>query len=383
MVGGYPASAQTDETWEGDGISDAGQILFGIKPRIHSMTDGIWLRPNEYARLLSELTSDPTFRPDSEGQGGVIEELQAVFAAMTGKAKAIYMPSGTMANQLAIRVLAEGKSKVYVQDASHVLNNEGDAAQELHHKRLMPLAPERATFSLEELSQDIDEFRAREIFRTEVGAISIENPVKARHEEVFDIGELRKISKFARDSGLGLHLDGARLHMASAYSGISVREYASLFDTVYLSLYKYFGAAAGAVLCGPADVIDRMPHLIKIAGGNMATNWATTSVALHFARNFENRYAGAVAKASKLFGELNKVSGIRVEPIPNGSNVYKLSLENRKYAEFVAFLDAENVLLRGRSREGDFIPLKVNETVNLVGLENMVSSFQAAYVATL
>ena len=82
---------------------------------------------------------------------------------------------------------------------------------------------------------------------TPVGVISIESPVRRAHGEVFDFAEMQRIAAFARERRIGLHLDGARVFLATAYTGITPAEYSALFDTVYVSLYKYFNAAGGAV----------------------------------------------------------------------------------------------------------------------------------------
>jgi len=358
-------------------------FLSDIEPRIHFVTDGILFSPIQYSRLLVKLTSQANFQPDSEGEGGVVKELESKFALELGTEDSIYMPTGTMANQLALRVLAEGKSKVFVQETSHVLNNEGDAAQEIHHKRLMPLAAGKATFSLNDLLSEIRKFQEREIFLTEIGAISIENPVKAMHEEIFNIEEIKSISSFARDNDIGMHLDGARLHIASAYSGIPVRQYASYFDTVYVSLYKYLGASAGAVLCGPRKTINRMRHLVKILGGNMATNWDTACVALHFLPSFNERYQVAMRKAQDIFSELNNIDGLRLESFENGSNMFKLVLENKKHIQFVSYLREEKeIYLRPPKSSENFLLLKVNESLNYINSNDVVSSFDEAYAAT-
>ena len=344
---------------------------------VHFLTDGVLLSPAEYSKLLVSLTEKPGFRKDNEGHGGVLADLERKFAEHTGKESAIYMPTGTMANQLAIRVLSRNKSKVYVQETSHVFNNESDAAQTLHHKRLMPLNKGKTTFTLEELKADINQFKRIEIFRTEVGAISIENPVKRNYEEVFDIAEIRKISRYAKANGIKTHLDGARLHMASAYSGISIKEYASYFDTIYLSLYKYFGASAGAMLCGDAETISQMANLIKICGGNMASNWPETAVANFYFEGFEKRYRAAKLKAEKLFARLNASGKLKVEKMRNGSNVHKLTVPNAE--AFRNRMSANGgILVRRMSRRRGFIPIKVNETILKVSNNQLADWFISA-----
>ena len=87
---------------------------------------------------------------------------------------------------------------------------------------------------------------------TPVGAIQIETPVRRRQGERFDFDEAKKIAAWARSRNIGLHLDGARLFLESVYTGQPVKAYTALFDTVYVSLYKYFNAASGAILAAPS-----------------------------------------------------------------------------------------------------------------------------------
>ena len=96
--------AQPDSA-EGDSLSNS--FLYDIAPIIHFVTDGILLSPIQYSRLLVKLTSQANFQSDSEGEGGVVEGLESEFAVELGTEDSIYMPTGTMANQLALRVLAE------------------------------------------------------------------------------------------------------------------------------------------------------------------------------------------------------------------------------------------------------------------------------------
>lgn len=367
------------------GYSERIARINNSEPVVQFRSDGILLNPLQYAELLTQITEEPSFIPDRYAKGGVVEKLETVFAKITGKESAIFMPTGTMANQLAIRVLSEGRSKVFVQETSHVYRDEADAAQTLHGRRLIPLAKGRATFTLDELKEAIDYIQKNEVFHTGVGAISIENPVRRLYEEVFDIEEIRKISKYAKDNNIGIHLDGARLYMASAYSGVSIREYASYFDTVYISLYKYLGAGAGAILCSNKNIIDSMHHLVKIFGGNMFQNWQYAAVALHFLEGFERRFARVKQKAEDLFVRLNEIRGIRIEKFVNGSNVHKLFVENADTEKFVKYLsERRNIIVRQIDEEKRFIPVKVNETQLNVSNDDLAESFQRAYsVASL
>src|SRR5258708_29368649 len=100
---------------------------------------------------------------------------------------------------------------------------------------LVPLASGRATFTLEDVEGEIRHFETNHGYRVvPVGAIEIESPVRRRMGEVFDFQEMKKISEYARRNQIGLHLDGARLFLATPYTGVTPAQYAALFDTVYI-----------------------------------------------------------------------------------------------------------------------------------------------------
>ena len=106
---------------------------------------------------------------------------------------------------------------------------------------------------------------------------------------MFDWDETKRISALARERGIGMHLDGARLFIASAYSGIAPAEYAAAFDTVYVSLWKYFNSGIGAILAGPKRVLDGMYHMRRMFGGNLAAGWQAALVARHYMNGFPER----------------------------------------------------------------------------------------------
>ena len=124
--------------------------------------------------------------------------------------------------------------------------------------------------------------------------------------EVFDHAEMRRITDFARERGIGLHLDGARLFLATPYTGIAPADYAAPFDTVYVSLYKYFNAAGGAVLAGPRHLLDGLYHQRRMFGGGLRQAWPYAAVALHYLDGFAERFARAAAAADALFRALGE-----------------------------------------------------------------------------
>ena len=314
---------------------------------------------------------------DRYGVGGVVEALEKKFTAITGKEKAIFMPSGTMANEFAIAVLSGANSKVFVQDTSHVYRDEADAAQTVFQKRLMPLAKGEAFFTAQQLEDAVKKLPAEEVFETGIGAVSIENPVRRADGRMVPLEEIRKISAYCRSNNIKLHLDGARIYMASAWSGVSVKEYASYFDTIYISLYKYLGASGGAILCGDKAVIDKMPRLIKIHGGSMYGNWTNAAMALHRLEGIETRLQDAVKRANEVFAELNKLQGVKINALDGGTNIYRIefskSINGTKLQEK---LNKEYNIRMARPDGKNQTQVTVNETLLYQNAEYVVNAFR-------
>jgi threonine aldolase len=197
-----------------------------------------------------------------------------------------------------------------------------------------------------------------------VGAIVIECPVRRRHGEVFDFEEMKRVSAYARKHNIGMHLDGARLYLASAFTGVRPADYAALFDTVYVSLYKYFNAAGGAILAGPRATVDAVAHARKVFGAGVFQGWPQAAVALHYFTGFAQRYHKAVATAKALFAELGKDPRLRVEAIAGGSNIFKLRVRDVDPPKYQAELRRRGVLIRPDRPESSEFQLLVNESLN-------------------
>src|SRR5437667_2538486 len=150
---------------------------------IHFRSDGVALSPAEYARLLAQLAEGDGIAADEFTRDGVVAALEQRMAALLGKDMAVFLPSGTLANNLALRLLARRGRRVLVQRESHIYNDTGDSAQELSGLALMPLAAGRATFTLAEVEAEIARAGDARV-ATPVGVISIESPVRRLAGEV-------------------------------------------------------------------------------------------------------------------------------------------------------------------------------------------------------
>jgi threonine aldolase len=273
-----------------------------------------------------------------------------------------------------LRALAGAKRRVIVPEMSHVYNDTGDACQTLSGLTLLPLAPGRATFTV----ADIEAVLARTAggrVATDIGAILIESPIRRLSGQMFDWDQARRITAFARSKGIATHLDGARLFIASAYTGISPAEYSAQFDTVYISLWKYFNCGLGAILAGPKRVLDGMFHVRRMFGGNLAVGWNAALVARHYMDGFAARLKSAVQTSETFYAAIAKHPRIGIERIPNGTNLTRVTFKGVSAADVAKRLGERGIAMSGPAAPAT-ITFGVNETWNRMSPADLLDAFE-------
>lgn len=323
--------------------------------------DGLNLSPEAYTALLAKLTANQGLKEDYYSQNGIVALLEQKFVQMLGKEAAVFMPTGTLANHLAIRALAGEAKRVIVQQESHVYNDTGDGTQILSNLNLIPLAQGKAGFTLEEVTEVVKRTASGRV-AAKLGVISIESPVRRKTGEVFDFAEMKRIAQFARENNIKMHLDGARMFLAAPYTGVTPIEYASLFDTVYVSLYKYFNAASGAILAGPKELIGPMFHTRRMFGSGLHQAWPFAAVANYYVDGFPDRFAKAVDISKSFLRKLKSNNRFAVHEIGSGTNITRVSVKNASAKTFVELLGQKGVIVR-TGADPDEILLTFNESL--------------------
>jgi len=322
-------------------------------------------------RLLDLLKARPRIR-EAYLSDGATAELEARFAKLLGKEDCAFLATGTLANHLAVRVLLAGDaSRVIVQHESHLYRDESDATQLLSGLNLVSLAEGRAAPTLAEIKAAVDEAENGP-YPLRVGAISLESPVRRVKGEMVDPALVREISAYAKTKNIKLHLDGARLLMAPP--GYDIAGTAALFDTVYVSLYKYLDAPFGAVLAGSKADIAKVRDLRHRFGGTIYQGWECAVPVLAALDDFDARHRAAFAAADQLFAALKAQGLATVKPAPNASNIRELMVKP-KVAE--GLFDRMRVAgVRMLQPENGVVEVYINDTITRRPVEEYLGLFR-------
>jgi threonine aldolase len=281
---------------------------------------------------------------DSYLAGGAVAELEAKFSALLGKEDTVFMPTGTLANHIALRLLCGENRHALVQQESHVYRDESNTVTTLSGINLVPLAPGRAAPTLEEVGGAIERAEVGP-YPIKVGAIALESPVRRAVGEALSPALVADIAKLARAKKIPLHLDGARLLLMSGMEGFRVKDYCAHFDTVYVSLYKYLGAPFGGVLSGPKPLMAKARELRHIFGGTIYHGWQAALPALEALDGVEERHARVRAAGERLMAALERTPGFTVRRVANGSNLAFLEIAPERLAGLEERLQKANVRL--------------------------------------
>jgi len=325
--------------------------------------DGEPHTPESTVERLNKLLAEGKLQPDKYSLGGTVEELETQMAAELGKQTAIWMPTGTMANILALRKHCGMNARVVLQEQSHIYQDEGDALSRLCSLNAVPLAPRRPYFTTQEL-EDVLELSVSGRVLNPVGAVSIESPVRRQAGQIMQWDEMKAVTELCKNEGIPSHLDGARLYMMSAETGISIKKYSELFDSVYVSSYKYFGAPFGGILAGTKEFIEGMFNDRRMFGGGIPFGYLAAALSLDGLDGFEAKFAESLAKAKSLFTEISKLPNVSINTFENGSNIFELILDDGiDTDQFIANLRENQIVVNWPNSEWPVPLLHVNPSI--------------------
>jgi threonine aldolase len=257
-------------------------------------------------RLLATIA--PDIAVDRYGEGGVVAELEAEIAALLGQPAAVFLPSGTMAQQSVLRVHADRRQRrtVVFHPMCHLDRHEGQGFARLHGLTGRPAGGPDRLIGLDDLTAIAEP----------PAALLIELPQRDLGGQQPDWADLRAQAEWARDRGAAVHLDGARLWESAAGYGKPLGEIAALFDSVYVSFYKGIGALPGCCVASAADIVAEVREWRHRMGGTLFGLWPNAASALSCLRHRLPLMPAYLSHAREIATALRGVAGVRVVPDP-------------------------------------------------------------------
>jgi threonine aldolase len=282
---------------------------------------------------------------DVYGEDPTVNRLQDMAAAMLGKRFALFVPSGTMANQLAIRSQTQPGQEIIVESKSHVVRYEQGAAGALAGVQLHWVTGERGIMTAEQVEAAI---RPNDMHSITTSLICIENTHNAGGGTIYPLSTIEKIRALAVRHGIPMHLDGARLFNAVAATTLPPTVYAQHFETVSLCLSKGLGAPVGSLLISNDQrLMDRARRFRRMYGGAMRQAGILAAAGIHALERHVARLKTDHDHAKKLARLLQQIPAIQIAPQHVETNIVMFDIvdEQRSPAELVTALKEQGVLI--------------------------------------
>ncbi len=252
---------------------------------------------------------------DVLGDDPTVNALEEAVAVMLGKEDAVYVPSGTMANQVAVRSQTTPGDRVVMEAEAHIRVHESGAPAALAGVTITPLPGRLGRFTAEQLRaacppppKDLPAG-----LHDPATLVTVENTHNEAGGTIWPLDELVAVSRTATDLGIASHMDGARLWNATAATGISEAEYAAGFDTVTVCFSKGLGAPIGSALAGSRPIIDRARRFKKMYGGGFRQAGIIAAGALHALQRHRDRLVEDHDNARRFAEEVAEQAGAHVD----------------------------------------------------------------------
>jgi threonine aldolase len=311
------------------------------------MTTQIDLRSDTVTKpsaAMREAMAKAEVGDDVFGEDPTVNLLQQKVADLLGKEAALYVPSGTMANQICIKVHTQPGDEVIMEKGCHLFNYETGALAFLSNIQPHLIEGVRGVMLVEEIKKAI---RPAVYYMPRTALVAVENTHNRAGGTIYPIETIREIHALARAEKMGFHLDGARLWNACVETGISPKEYAGYFDSVSVCLSKGLGAPVGSVIAGSREFIEKARKYRKIFGGGMRQAGVLAAAGIYALDHNRDRLKEDHAKMKYFAQELAGIPSLTIDMQAVQTNIVLIGVERtgKKPEEVLAMLKARGVLL--------------------------------------
>lgn len=247
---------------------------------------------------------------EQAGTDPTVHALCERMAALLGKEAAIFLPSGTMCNVIAILTHCRSGEEVIAHQTSHILTSEGGAHAAFTGVQILPLTGARGIFTADDVRAAI---RPRTRYAPPQRLLEVEQTANIGGGTIWPLAQLNDVAAVARSQGWATHMDGARLMNACVATGISAKDMAAAFDSVWVDFTKGLGAPLGAVLAGSAECIDAAWRWKQRLGGSMRQAGICAAACLYALDHNVDRLADDHRNAKIMARGLRQMPGVAVE----------------------------------------------------------------------
>ncbi|MEX2188744.1 MAG: GntG family PLP-dependent aldolase [Pirellulales bacterium] len=291
--------------------------------------------------MLAAMTAAPV-GDDVFDEDPSVRALQQRVAELLGKEAAVFAPSGTMTNQIGVRVHCQPGDEFLCEAGCHIYNYEQAAYAQLSGLAARPVDGHENILHVDQL-RDLIRGDNEHLVRTRL--VCLENTHNRGSGRVLPYDGVVEICNWAHESGLATHLDGARLFNAVVATGISASDWAKPFDTVSVCFSKGLGCPIGSALAGPAPLMKQARRIRKLFGGGMRQAGVIAAAALYALDHHIDRLAEDHAAAQILAEAVRATAGLRLEPDQIDTNIVIFSVDASLATahEFVAALAQRGV----------------------------------------
>jgi len=281
---------------------------------------------------------------DVYGEDPTVNHLQEKVAALLGKEAALFVPSGVMANQIALKVHTQPGDEVIAESGAHIFNYETAAAAFISNIQIHTIEGKRGVLRAEQIS---DAVRSPVYYNPQTRLICLENTHNRAGGSIYPLEEIKRISDLARRTGMSTHLDGARIWNAWMATGIHPKEYAQWFDSVSVCFSKGLGAPVGSAVVGTKGFIDKARKVRKILGGGMRQAGILAAGAVYALDNNIERLKEDHQKARVFAEQVASLPGfaIDMETVQTNIVIIDVAKTGKTPGEIIAMLRALRVLL--------------------------------------
>lgn len=265
---------------------------------------------------------------DVYGEDPTVNLLEERVAELLGKEAALYVPSGTMSNQIAVKVHTQPGQEVICEENCHIFNYEAGAPAFLSGVQLRPLPGEYGVLNIREVERAI---RADNLHLPPTGLVCTENTHNRAGGTIYPLNDIAELSQLTAQKGIPLHLDGARLLNAVIATGIPAKEWAMFADSVSLCFSKGLGAPVGSVLVGTEEFIRKARKYRKIFGGGMRQAGILAAACLFALDHNVERLREDHENARLLANQLKSVPGIFIDMKQVQTNMIMIHVRHPRF----------------------------------------------------